>query len=132
MTSCHSLGLKGFTFKGMYFRISCRRCSRTMSRVGVRDATLSHYRLEEVDHCLVVGHEPVLVLKLVEENVLTVNPDVGISNLPVNRDLSLNLVSGVVFCRPQVRLAELTVATTASHDFDKPVRRRSHDVRDLF
>src|SRR2546422_3873507 len=103
-----------------------------MGRVGVGDPALSHYCLEEIDHCLVVGHEPVLVLELVEENVLAVNPDVGVSNLPVDRDLSLNLVRWVVFCRAKVWFAELAVATATSHDLNKPVSRRSHNIRNLF
>src|SRR5438552_1095603 len=113
--------LRVVTGKCALLPTGCRRCCRTMGRVSVCDPALIHYCLEEIDHCLVVGHEPVLVFKLVEENVLAVNPDVGISNLPVHRDLSLNLVGWVVFCRAQVWFAELAVAAAASHDLDKPV-----------
>src|SRR5881396_1495647 len=103
-----------------------------MSWVRVSDAALGHYCLEEVNNRLVVGHEPVLVFKLVEENVLAVNPDVGVSDLSVDRDLSLNLVGWVVFCRAKVWLAELAVATATSHDLNKPVSRRSNNIRNLF
>ena len=92
-----------------------------MGRIRVSDAALGHYCLEEINNRLVVGHEPVLVFKLVEENVLAVNPDVRVSNLPVDRDLSLNLVGWIVFCRAQIRFAELAVAATAPHDLNKPV-----------
>src|SRR6267143_2564804 len=103
------------------FWIRCRRRCCTMGRVGVGDPALGHYCLEEVDYCLVVGHEPVLVFELVEENVLAVNPDVRVSNLPVDGDLSLDLVGGIVLCRAQVRLAELAVAAAGSHDLNNPV-----------
>src|SRR2546426_5636935 len=102
-----------------------------MGRVSVRYATLCHYCLEEVDHCLMVGHESVLVLELVEENVLAVNPDVWVSDLPVDRDLSLDLVGGEVFFRAQVLFAELAVFAAASHDLDNAVRRRSDHVLGL-
>src|SRR3989442_1496279 len=103
------------------FWIRCRRRCCTMGRVGVSDPPLGHHCLEEVHYRLVVRHEPVLVLELVEENILTMNPDVGVSNLPVDRDLSLNLVRGVVFCRAQIWLAELAIAAATSHNLDKPM-----------
>src|SRR2546428_13506581 len=102
-----------------------------MGRISVCDPALGHYCLEEIDHCLVVGHEPVLVFKLVEENVLAVNPDVGISDFSVDRNLSFDLVGWVVFCRAQVWLAELAVVAPAPHEPYKPLSCSSHQVPGL-
>src|SRR6266487_1863062 len=45
-----------------------------------------------------VRHEASLVFELVEENVLAVDPDVRILDLSVDGNLSLYLVSRIVFC----------------------------------
>src|SRR2546426_1530807 len=78
-----------------------------------------------------VGHEALLVLQLVEENVFTVDPHVRVSDLPVDRYLSLNLVFGIIFRYPEIRLAELAVAAAAPHHLDKPMCRRSLNVRNI-
>src|SRR5207245_10749256 len=75
-----------------------------------------------------VGHEALLVLQLVEENVFTVDPHVRVSDLPVDRYLSLNLVFGIIFRYPEIRLAELAVAAAAPHHLDKPVSRRALNI----
>src|SRR5205807_9157651 len=79
-----------------------------------------------------VGHEALLVLQLVEEDVFAVDPDVWVADLPVYRYLSLNLVFGIIFRYPKIRLAELAVATTSPHNLNKPVSRRSLNVRNIF
>src|SRR5437667_10978017 len=79
-----------------------------------------------------VRHEALLVLQLVEEDVLAVDPDVRVADLPVYRYLSLNLVFGLIFRYPEIRLAELAVAATSPHNLDKPVSRRSLNVRNFF
>src|SRR5207249_11579805 len=78
-----------------------------------------------------VRHEAPLVLQLVEENVFAVDPDVRVPNLPVDRYLSLNLVFGIIFRYPKIRLAELAVAATSPHNLDKPVSRGSLNVRNI-
>src|SRR5438309_9536775 len=78
-----------------------------------------------------VRHEALLVLQLVEENVFTVDPDVRVPDLPVDRYLSLNLVFGIIFRYPEIRLAELAVAATSPHNLDKPVSRRSLNIRNI-
>src|SRR5438552_10097136 len=79
-----------------------------------------------------VRHEALLVLQLVEEDVLAVDPDVRVADLPVYRYLSLNLVFGIIFRYPEIRLAELAVAATSPHNLNKPVSRRSLNVRNIF
>src|SRR5207302_10911175 len=78
-----------------------------------------------------VGHEALLVLQLVEENVFTVDPDVRVADLPVDRYLTLNLVFGIIFRYPEIRLAELAVAAAAPHHLDKPMSRRSLNIRNI-
>src|SRR5438105_15929389 len=78
-----------------------------------------------------VRHEALLVLQLVEENVLSVDPDVRFPDLPVYRYLSLNLVFGIIFRDPKIRLAELAVAATSPHNLNKPVSRRSLNIRNI-
>src|SRR2546427_10182647 len=75
-----------------------------------------------------VGHEALLVLQLVEENVFTVDPHVRVSDLPVDRYLSLNLVFGIIFRYPEIRLAELAVAAADPHHLDKHVSRRALNI----
>src|SRR5438132_9396449 len=79
-----------------------------------------------------VGHEALLVLQLVEEDVLAVDPDVRVPNLPIDSYLSLNLVFGIIFRYPKIRLAELAVAAATPHNLNKPVSRRSLNVRNIF
>src|SRR5438552_19065316 len=76
-----------------------------------------------------VRHEALLVLQLVEEDVLAVDPDVRVADLPVYRYLSLNLVFGIIFRYPKIRLAELAVAATSPHNLNKLVSRRSMNIR---
>src|SRR5437879_6672285 len=102
-----------------------------MSRISVANTFLGHDRVEEVNHRVVVRHEPLLVLQLVEEDVLAVDPDVRVADLPVYRYLSLNLVFGIIFRDPKIRLAELAVPTASPHNLNKPVSRRSLNVRNI-
>src|SRR3989475_2948942 len=113
-------------------RISPGRSRSPMSRIGVTYSLLRHYSVEEVNYCVVVGHEALLVLQLVEEDVLAVDPDVRVPDLPVDRYLSLNLVFGIIFRYPKIRLAELAVAAAAPHHLDKPVSRRTLNIRNIF
>src|SRR5712664_1463331 len=78
-----------------------------------------------------VGHEPPFVLQLVEENVLAVDPDVRVADLPVDRYLSLDLVLRIVLCDSKIGLAELAVAAASPHNLDKPVGRGSLNVRNI-
>src|SRR5713101_2430260 len=78
-----------------------------------------------------VGHEAPLVLQLVEEDVFAVDPNVRVSDLPVDRYLSLDLVRWIVLCYSKIRLAELAVAAASPHDLDKPVGRGSLNVRNI-
>src|SRR5437667_4131415 len=112
-------------------RISPGRSRRPMSRISIPYPLLGHDRVEQIDHRVVVRHEALLVLQLVEEDVLTVDPDVRVADLPVYRYLSLNLVFGIIFRYPKIRLAELAVAATSPHNLDKPVSRRSLNVRNI-
>src|SRR5438309_7332469 len=75
-----------------------------------------------------VGHEALLVLQLVEEDILAVDPDFRVSDLPVDRYLSLNLVFGIIFRYSKIWLAELAVAAAAPHHLDKPVSRRALNI----
>src|SRR5205807_9288505 len=83
---------------------------RPMSRISITNTLLGHNRVEQINHRIMVGHEALLVLQLVEEDILAVDPDVRVSDLPVDRYLSLNLVFGIIFRYPEIRLAELAVA----------------------
>src|SRR5438552_13484038 len=78
-----------------------------------------------------VGHEPPLILQLVEEDILTVHPDVRIPDLSINRYLTLDLIRRIIFRYPKIRLAELAVAATSPHNLNKPVSRRSLNVRNI-
>src|SRR5438309_12020809 len=78
-----------------------------------------------------VGHEALLVLQLVEENVFTVDPDVRVADLPVDLYLTPNLVFGIIFRYPEIRLAELAVAAAAPHHLDKPMSRSSLNIRNI-
>src|SRR5438128_1277156 len=102
-----------------------------MSRIRITNTLLGHNRVEQINHRVMVGHEASLVLQLVEEDILTVDPDVRVPDLPVDRYLSLNLVFGIIFRYPKIRLAELAVAAAAPHHLHKPVSRRSLNVRNI-
>src|SRR5437016_13500994 len=102
-----------------------------MSRISIPYPLLRHYSVEQVNYCVVVRHEALLVLQLVEENVFAVDPDVRVPNLPIDSYLSLNLVFGIIFRYPQIRLAELAVAATSPHNLDTPVSRRSLTLRNI-
>src|SRR5438132_7187048 len=112
-------------------RISPGRSRRPMSRISIPYPLLRHYSVEQVNYCVVVGHEALLVLQLVEEDVFTVDPDIRVADLPVYRYLSLNLVFGIIFRYPKIRLAELAVAATSPHNLNKPVSRRSLNIRNV-
>src|SRR5436309_4076284 len=99
-----------------------------MSRISIGNPFLRHHIIEQVHHRIMVRHEPPLVLYLVEENVLTVDPDIRVSNLPVDCDLSLYLISRIVFCDPEIRLAELAVAPAPPHNFHKPMDGRGDNI----
>src|SRR5439155_26396683 len=75
-------------------RISPGRSRNPMSRIRIPYPLLRHDRVELVNHRVMVGHEAPLVLQLVEKDVLAVDPDVRVPDLPVYRYLSLNLVFG--------------------------------------
>src|SRR2546422_2355551 len=113
------------------FRIGPGRRRRPMSRISVPYPLLGHYSAEEVNHRVVVGHEAPLVLQLVEENVLAVDPDVRIPDLPVNRYLPLNLLPRIILRYPEIRLAELAIAAAPPHHLDKPVSRRTLNIRNV-
>src|SRR5438094_9154370 len=102
-----------------------------MSRIRITNTLLGHNRVEQINHRVMVGHEAPLVLQLVEEDVLAVDPDVRVPDLPVDRYLSLDLVFGIIFRYPKIRLAELAVAATSPHNLDKPVSRGSLNVRNI-
>src|SRR5207253_9612778 len=102
-----------------------------MSRISIPYSLLGHDRVEQIDYRVMVGHEASLVLQLVEEDVLAVDPDVRVPDLPIDRYLSLNLVFGIIFRYPKIRLAELAVAATSPHNLNKPVSRRSLNIRNV-
>src|SRR5260370_9242267 len=102
-----------------------------MSRIGVSYSLLGHDSAEEVDYRVMVGHEAPLVVQLVEENVLAVDREVRVRDLPVNCYLPLDLVLRIVFCYPEIGLAELAVAAASPHNLDKPVSRRTLNIRDV-
>src|SRR5438128_10969427 len=103
-----------------------------MSRIRITNTLLGHNRVEQINHRVMVGHEASLVLQLVEKDILAVDPDVRVPDLPVDRYLSLNLVFGIIFRYPKIRLAELAVAAAAPHHLDKPVSRRTLNIRNIF
>src|SRR6266550_2327877 len=103
-----------------------------VSRISIAYPLLGHDSAEQVNYGIMVGHEAPLVLQLVEEDILAVNPDVRVSDLPVDRYLSLNFVFGIIFRYPEIRFAELAVAAAAPHHLHKPVSRRSLNVRNIF
>src|SRR5437867_70813 len=78
-----------------------------------------------------VGHEPFLVLKLVEENIFAVNPDIRVPRPSVDIHLPNDLLHRVVLCSSKVWLAELAIAAATPHHFDKAMNRRTHDVRNV-
>src|SRR5207245_11390352 len=102
-----------------------------MSLISIPYPLLRHYSVEQVNYCVMVGHEALLVLQLVEENVFAVDPDVPVPNLPIDSYLSLNLVFGIIFRDPEIRLAELAVAATSPHNLNKPVSRRRLNFRNV-
>src|SRR5712664_141240 len=102
-----------------------------MSRIGVAYSLLGHNGAEEVDYRVMVGHEAPLVLQLVEENVLAVDPYVRVPDLPVNRYLPLDLLPRIILGNPEIRLAELAIATASPHNLDKPVSRRTLNIRNV-
>src|SRR6266566_1721151 len=102
-----------------------------VSRISIAYPLLGHDSAEQVNYGIMVGHEAPLVLQLVEEDILAVDPDVRVSDLPVDRYLSLNLVFGIIFRYPEIGLAELAVAAAAPHHLDKPVSRRALNIWNL-
>src|SRR5207245_4131675 len=92
-----------------------------VSRISIAYPLLGHDSAEKVNYGIMVGHEAPLVLQLVEEDILAVDPDVRVSDLPVDRSLSINLVFGIIFRYPEIRFAELAVAAAAPHHLHKPV-----------
>src|SRR6266567_919355 len=91
-----------------------------VSRISIAYPLLGHDSAEQVNYGIMVGHEAPLVLQLVEEDILAVDPDVRVSDLPVDRYLSLNLVFGIIFRYPKIRLAELAVAAASAHYLCQP------------
>src|SRR5207237_1054488 len=62
-------------------RISPGRSGSPMSRISIPYPLLRHYSVEQVNYCVMVGHEALLVLQLVEEDVFAVDPDVRVADL---------------------------------------------------
>src|SRR2546428_3631283 len=102
-----------------------------MRGIGVAYSFLGHDRVEEVNYCVMVRHEASLVLQLVEEDILTVDPDVRVADLPINRDFSLYLVRWIVLCDSKIRFAELAVAAAPPHNLDKSMSRRTLNIRNI-
>ncbi|GBC72951.1 hypothetical protein HRbin04_00346 [archaeon HR04] len=103
-----------------------------MSRLSPSNTFNRHDCLEEIYYSIPIWHEPLLILKPVQEDIIALQPYFMGARCNVHTYLPLNLIIWHEPCYPKVRLTELTVPPTPSHCFNNTMYACTNYIWYLF